>query len=155
MSQKTYVPSEDELDRQWVLFDADGVVLGRLATRVARILRGKHKPEFTPHLDCGDAVIVINASDVEITGNKDVQESLVEHSQYPGGLREDDYDDLLEEDPGRIIRGAVKGMLPKNKLRDRMMKHFRVYAGPEHEQQAQQPVEYDWETDTILQGVEQ
>jgi len=154
MSQKTYVPNEDELEREWVLFDAGDVVLGRLATRVARILRGKHKPEFTPHLDCGDAVVVINASEIEITGNKDVQESIVQHSQYPGGLREDRYDDLLEKDAAKIVRAAVKGMLPKNKLRDRMMKHLRVYDGPEHQQQAQQPVEYDWETEQI-QGVDQ
>lgn len=150
MSQKTYVPSEDDLEREWVLFDADGVVLGRLATRVARILRGKHKPEFTPHLDCGDGAIVLNAGGIEITGNKKTQEGLIAHSQFPGGLREEKYDDLLENNPSRIIEWAVKGMLPKNKLRDRMMKHLRVYDGAEHRHQAQQPVEYDWEQDTIL-----
>jgi large subunit ribosomal protein L13 len=150
MSQKTYVPSEEDLEREWVIFDADGVVLGRLASRVASILRGKHKPEFTPHLDCGDGVIVLNAADVEITGSKATQEGLIAHSQFPGGLKEAKYDDLLEDNPGKIIEWAVKGMLPKNKLRDRMMKHLRVYAGPKHEQQAQQPVEYDWETDQIL-----
>lgn len=150
MDQDTYVPKKEDLDRQWVLFDASGVVLGRLATRVARILRGKHKPEFTPHLDCGDSVIVVNAADVEITGNKEVQEGLFRHSQYPGGDKHDSYTDLLEDDPEAIVEWAVKGMLPKNKLRDRMMKHLRVYAGPEHDQQAQQPVEYDWQNDQIL-----
>lgn len=150
MSQKTYVPSEDDLERKWVLFDADGVVLGRLATRVARILRGKHKPEFTPHLDCGDAVIVINASEIEITGKKEIQEGLISHSQFPGGLKEEKYTDLLEEDASQIVEWAVRGMLPKNKLRDRMMKHLRIYNGAEHQQQAQQPVEYDWENDRIL-----
>lgn len=150
MDQDTYVPSQDDLERQWVLFDAEGVVLGRLATRVARILRGKHKPEFTPHLDCGDGAIVINASEIEITGNKEVQDGLFRHSEYPGGDKHLSYTDLREEDPESIIEWAVKGMLPKNKLRDRMMKHLRVYAGAEHQQQAQQPVEYDWQNDQIL-----
>lgn len=150
MDQDTYVPKQEDLEREWVLFDASGVVLGRLATRVARVLRGKHKPEFTPHLDCGDAAIVVNASDVEITGNKEVQDGLFRHSQYPGGDKELSYTDLREQDPQAIIEWAVKGMLPKNKLRDSMMKHLRVYAGPEHDQQAQQPVEYDWENDQIL-----
>ncbi len=150
MSQKTYVPSEDELDREWVVFDADGVVLGRLATRVARILQGKHKPKFTPHLDCGDAAIVINAAGVRLTGKKESQEGLVTHSQFPGGLKERSYEDVMEENPERIVKWAVGGMLPKNKLRDRMMKHLRIYAGPEHEHQAQQPVDYDWEKDRIV-----
>lgn len=150
MDQTTYVPGEDDLERQWVLFDASEAVLGRLASRVARILRGKHKPEFTPHLDCGDAAVVINAAEVEITGNKEVQDGLFRHSQYPGGDKSISYSDLREKDPESMIEWAVKGMLPKNKLRDRMMKHLRVYAGPEHEQQAQQPVEYDWQNDQIL-----
>ncbi|MFB6226762.1 MAG: 50S ribosomal protein L13 [bacterium] len=150
MSQKTYVPKDDEYERQWVLLDAKDKVLGRLATRAARLLRGKHKPIFTPHLDCGDGVIVINASEITITGNKEVQDGLFSHSQYPGGDKHLSYTDLREEDPEAMIEWAVKGMLPKNKLRDKMMKHLRVYAGPDHEQQAQQPVEYDWQNDQIL-----
>jgi large subunit ribosomal protein L13 len=140
----------EDLERKWVLFDADGVVLGRLASRVARILRGKHKPVFTPHMDCGDAAIVINCDNIEITGNKDVQEGLISHSQYPGGLKEKKYEDLLEDDPSQIVRWAVKGMLPKNKLRDRMLKHFKVYNGPDHPHEAQQPVEYDFSEEKIL-----
>lgn len=149
MSQKTYIPDRDEIDRNWVLFDGKGVVLGRLATRVAGVLRGKHKPIFTPHLDCGDGAIVINASEIDLTGNKQEQEGLLSHSQFPGGLKEQKYDDLLEENSTRIVESSVRGMLPKNTLRDRMMKHLRVYEGHDHDHQAQEPVEYDWEKDEI------
>lgn len=149
MSQKTDIPSEDELDRQWILFDASGVVLGRLATRVATILRGKHKRTFTPHLDCGDGAIVVNAGEVEITGKKEISEAVRKHSGYIGGLKEREYSDLLEDDPQQIIRAAVKGMLPKNRLGKTILKHLRIYAENDHPHQAQQPVEYDWDQDRI------
>lgn len=152
MSQSTYVPSEDDLERQWVIFDADGVPLGRLATRVARVLRGKHKPTFTPHLDCGDGAIVVNARDLVVTGKKDVQEFIPRHSGYPGGLKKDYYGELLEKNPEKIVRAAVKGMIPKNRLGRKMLKHLRIYADSEHEQQAQQPVRYDWENDRVPRG---
>ncbi len=149
MSQKTYVPSEDDLERRWVVFDAEGVVLGRLATRVARVLRGKHKPAFTPHLDCGDGVIVVNARQVRLTGNKPRQKTLEKHSQQPGGLRVESYQELLDKAPDKALRRTVKGMLPKNRLGKKILKHLRVYAGPEHPHEAQNPVTYDWENDRV------
>lgn len=149
MSQKTYVPSEDDYERQWVLFDASGKRLGRLASRVAKVLRGKHKPEFTPHLDCGDGAIVINASDIELTGSKEIDEGVVRHSGYPGGLKEAKYDELREKKPELAVREAIHGMLPSNRLGRSIRKHLRVYGGPDHEQEAQQPVEYDWDNEQV------
>jgi len=151
MTQKTYFPSEEEINeqRKWVLFDADGVVLGRLASRVATVLRGKHKPYFTPHLDCGDGCIVINASKIEVTGNKEVQEMVFSHSQYPGGDVRERYDTLLEDDPETIVYEAVRGMLPKNTLGRRIRNHLRIYSESEHPHESQQPVRYDWDEDRI------
>ncbi len=148
MSQKTYMPDEKE-EKRWVLFDASDKILGRLATRVARVLRGKNKPEFTPHLDCGDAVIVINAGDVKLSGNKEEQKFLRRHSGYIGGLKEQNYGEVLEEKPEIIIKEAVRGMLPSNRLGDKLFKSLRVYAGSDHPHAAQQPVEYDWENDKV------
>ncbi len=148
MSQKTYIPDEQK-EKNWVLFDASGKILGRLATRVARVLRGKNKPEFTPHMDCGDAVIVVNAGEVKLTGNKEEKKYLRRHSGYIGGLKEKNYAELLEEKPEVIIKEAVKGMLPSNRLGEKLFKNLRVYAGPEHPHEAQQPVEYDWENDKV------
>ncbi len=125
--------------RQWYLLDADGAVLGRLATRVASILRGKHKPSFTPHLDTGDGVIVINAGKVRVTGRKAEREVVYRHSGYPGGLKETALGDLLRTRPERVITDAVRGMLPKNPLGRRMLKKLRVYRGAEHRQMAQKP----------------
>ncbi len=147
--QSTYMPKEDDLERQWVLFDADGVVLGRLASRAARILRGKHKPEFTPHLDCGDGVIVINAAGIEVTGNKKREEFVRDFSGYIGGLRERPLGEVLDEDPEDVVKRAIRGMIPKNRLGKKIGKHLRVYEGAEHPHEAQEPVPYDWETEQI------
>ncbi|MGH2348907.1 MAG: 50S ribosomal protein L13 [bacterium] len=125
--------------RQWYLIDADGAVLGRLATRVASILRGKHTPAFTPHLDTGDGVVVINADKVRVTGRKAEREVVYRHSGYPGGLRSAGLGDLLRTRPERVITDAVRGMLPKNSLGRRMLKKLRVYRGAEHRQGAQKP----------------
>jgi large subunit ribosomal protein L13 len=125
--------------RQWYLIDADGVVLGRLATRVASILRGKHTPKFTPHLDTGDGVIVVNADKVRVTGRKAEREVVYRHSGYPGGLHSAGLGDLLRTRPERVITAAVRGMLPKNSLGRKMLKKLRVYRGTEHRQMAQKP----------------
>lgn len=149
MSQKTYVPSEDDLERRWVLFDARDRTLGRLVTRVARVLRGKHKRTFTPHLDGGDGAIVVNASGIRLTGNKDEQKQLVTHSGYIGGLKSEAYGELLETEPRTVLERAVRGMLPKNRLGRKMLKHLRVYADADHPHEAQDPVEYDWDADRV------
>lgn len=151
MSQKTYVPTEEEIEenRNWVLFDADGVVLGRLASRVASVMRGKHKPFFTPHLDCGDGAIVINTSGIELTGNKEIQEMVFRHSEFPGGDIQENYEDLMESAPEKIVYAAVRGMLPKNKLGRKIRDHLRLYSGSDHQHEAQQPIEYDWENDEV------
>ncbi|HEY3249290.1 MAG TPA: 50S ribosomal protein L13 [bacterium] len=126
-------------NRQWYLVDADGMVLGRLATRLATILRGKHKPTFTPHLDTGDGVVVINASKVRVTGRKADREVVYRHSGYPGGLKETALGDLLRTRPEKVITDAVRGMLPKNSLGRKMLRKLRVYRGAEHRQMAQKP----------------
>ncbi len=134
---KTFLPTDAERTRQWHVVDADGQVLGRLATRVATLLRGKHKAVFTPHLDTGDGVVVVNAAKVRLTGRKADRELVYRHSGYPGGLRADRLGDLLRAKPERVITDAVRGMLPKTPLGDRMIRRLRVYAGPEHRHQAQ------------------
>ena len=149
MSQKTVIP-EVQKEKNWVLFDARDKILGRLSTRVANVLRGKNRPEFTPHLDCGDAVVVINASEVRLTGNKLEDDGLVEHSGYIGGLRTRSYGELLETNPEEVIRRAVKGMVPKNRLGRKIMKKLKIYSGEEHPHEAQQPVAYDWEKDRVV-----
>jgi len=136
---KTYIPKIDEIERKWHLIDADGKVLGRLASRIATILSGKDKPIYTPHLDVGDFVVVINARKVKVTGGKEKKKMYYRHSGYPGGLKRQTYEELSEKDPQRIIREAVRGMLPKNKLGRQMLKKLKVYAGSEHLHQAQQP----------------
>ena len=136
---KTYIPKPDSGSRQWHLIDARGQTLGRLASQVAAILRGKHRPNFTPHLDLGDPVVVINAAEVVLTGRKLEQKKLYRHSGYPGGLRTISYADLMEKRPEFVVRKAVRGMLPKNRLGRKMLKKLRVYAGSEHQQEAQQP----------------
>ena len=136
---KTYIPKPDQVTRQWVLVDARGQRLGRLASQVAAILRGKHRPDFTPHLDLGDGVVVINAAEVVLTGRKLEQKKLYRHSGYPGGLHAVSYSDLMATRPELVIKKAVRGMLPKNRLGRKMLKKLRVYAGSEHDQQAQQP----------------
>lgn len=125
--------------RDWRVVDARERVLGRLATEVAQLLRGKHKPEFAPNLDCGDGVIVINASEVRVTGNKPTQKYYYRHSGYPGGLRQTRLDRMLEQRPERVIELAVRGMLPKNSLGRACFRRLRVYAGAEHPHAGQQP----------------
>jgi len=134
---KTLLPSNYERTRQWHVMDADGQVLGRLATRIATLLRGKHKAVFTPHLDAGDGVIVINAAKIRVTGRKAEREMVYRHSGYPGGLRADRLGDLLRSKPERVIMDAVRGMLPKTPLGDRMIRRLRIYPGPEHKHEAQ------------------
>jgi large subunit ribosomal protein L13 len=136
---KTYSPKPRDIERRWYVIDAGGVVLGRLASEVAAILRGKHKPMFAPHMDTGDHVIVINAQDVEITGNKRETKISYRHSGYPGGLTATKYGKLLEEKPVFAVEKAIRGMLPKNSLGRAMLRKLQVYAGPEHPHQAQQP----------------
>jgi len=136
---KTYFVKENEIDKKWFIVDADGKTLGRLCTHVASILRGKHKTTFTPHADMGDNVIVINAGKVRLTGKKASQKTYYRHSGYPGGIKETKFSDMIQNNPDRIIQHAVKGMLPHNKLGRAIMKHLKVYGGPEHPHQAQQP----------------
>jgi len=137
---KTYIPRKEEIKRKWYLIDAEGQILGRLAVKIAKILSGKEKPIYTPHLDVGDFVIVINAEKIKVTGNKEQKKIYYHHSGYPGGLRKKTYEELLKEKPQLIIKEAVKGMLPKNKLGSRMFKKLKVYKGIEHPHQAQKPV---------------
>ena len=130
---------EQDIQREWYVIDAQGQTLGRLATRVATILRGKNKPLYTPHMDCGDYVIVVNAEKVHVTGQKMSQKKYYRHSGYPGGLKEVTLRDQLQKFPNRVIEAAVRGMLPKNRLGRQMFKKLKVYAGPNHPHQAQQP----------------
>jgi large subunit ribosomal protein L13 len=136
---KTYTPKADEIQRDWWIVDAAGRPLGRLATEIARILRGKHKPSFTPHLDVGDHVIVINASQVRLTGNKADQKTYFRHSGYMGGEKHIPFKRMLERHPDRVIELAVKGMLPKNSLGRKTRQKLRVYADAEHPHQGQNP----------------
>ncbi len=136
---KTYMPGKQAEPRKWYVIDAEGKTFGRLASRVAAILRGKHKPTFTPHADMGDFVIVINAEKLVFTGHKLDQKKYYHHTGYPGGLREVTYRSLMEKRPVFALEQAVKGMLPKNSLGRQMFKKLKVYAGPEHNHQAQQP----------------
>jgi len=136
---KTYTPKKGEVERKWYVVDADGQVLGRLASRVASVLRGKHKPQYTPFLDTGDHVIVVNAAKVRLTGNKREKKVYYSHSGYPGGLKQTTCKEMMEKHPERVVMMAVKGMLPHNALGRAMLKKLRVYAGPEHDQEAQKP----------------
>ncbi|SHK35366.1 50S ribosomal protein L13 [Paramaledivibacter caminithermalis] len=136
---KSYVAKPNEVERKWYLVDAEGKTLGRLATQVATILRGKHKPTFTPHVDTGDFVIILNAEKVKLTGKKLDQKMYRWHTGYPGGLKERSYRDMINNKPEKVIFSAVKGMLPKNRLGRQMIKKLRVYRGSEHKHQAQQP----------------
>jgi large subunit ribosomal protein L13 len=135
----TPVPKEQEIQRKWFLVDADGQVLGRLATRVASILRGKHKAMFTPHLDVGDHVVVVNAEKVHVTGRKRTDKMYRWHSGYIGGLREVPFEKMVRSHPERVIEWAVQGMLPKNRLGRAMAKKLKVYRGAAHPHEAQQP----------------
>jgi|TARA_B100001741_G_scaffold20805_1_gene15530 large subunit ribosomal protein L13 len=136
---KTFSLKNSEVSRNWVVFDASDKILGRFATKIADKLRGKDKPTFTPHVDGGDFVVVINADKVKVTGNKAEQKKYYKHSLYPGGLKEKSYKEVLESTPERIIENAVKGMLPKNKLGKSIIKKLKVYSGSEHPHESQNP----------------
>lgn len=140
---KTYVPKQGEIEKQWHVIDADGQVLGRVAAEAAKLLRGKHKPQYTPYLDCGDHVIVINAAKARLTGNKVEQKMYYRHSGYPGNLKEMTYGELTEKFPERAMELAIRGMLPHNRLGRSLSTHFRVYAGSDHPHQAQNPKPYE------------
>src|SRR5919201_4328498 len=138
-STRTFSPRARHIERRWYVVDADGVVLGRLASEVAKILRGKHKPIFAPHVDTGDHVVVVNARGVRLTGGKETKRIAYRHSGYPGGLREVDYERLLSTRPGYVVEKAIRGMLPKNRLGRAMAQKLKVYEGAEHPHGAQQP----------------
>ncbi len=140
---RTFSPKAGDIHRQWHVIDASDVVLGRLASHAAILLRGKHKPIFAPHVDTGDFVIVVNADKIVLTGRKLEQKLAHRHSGYPGGLRSVAYGDLLEQHPERVIEKAVKGMLPKNSLGRSQLRKLKVYAGPDHPHQAQQPTPFE------------
>jgi large subunit ribosomal protein L13 len=139
---KTYSAKASEIEKKWFVIDADGLVLGRLASQIARILRGKHKPTFTPHMDCGDNVIVVNAEKVKLTGRKLGDKIYYWHTGYPGGIKQRTAGQILEgKHPDRIIGKAVERMISRNRLGRQQMRNLRVYAGPEHPHEAQQPEE--------------
>jgi large subunit ribosomal protein L13 len=140
---RTYSPKPADIERQWYVIDATDVVLGRLASQAAVLLRGKHKATFAPHVDNGDFVVIINADKVALTGSKRQQKMDYRHSGYPGGLRATGYAELLETNPRRAVEKAVKGMLPHNRLGRQLITKLKVYAGPEHPHQAQQPVPFE------------
>ncbi|HBA63448.1 MAG TPA: 50S ribosomal protein L13 [Lachnospiraceae bacterium] len=136
---KTYMANPDKIEKKWYVVDASGCTLGRLASEVAKVLKGKNKPEYTPHVDTGDYVIVINAEKVAVTGRKLDQKIYYNHSDYVGGMRETTLREMMNKKPEKVIELAVKGMLPKGPLGRAMIKKLHVYAGPEHDQQAQKP----------------
>jgi|SRR3712207_6756717 len=140
---KSYMARPHAVERKWHLINAEGQTLGRLATEVARLLRGKHKPQYTPHIDTGDFVVVVNAEKVFVTGKKAEQKVYYRHTGYPGGLREMSYEDMLERKPTEVLRKAVKGMMPKTRLGRQQFKKLKIYAGPEHPHEAQAPEPYE------------
>ncbi len=139
LSYKTISATKATADKQWVLVDAEGQTLGRLASKVAKVLRGKYKPSYTPHVDCGDNVVIINAEKINLTGNKWNDKTYVRHTGYPGGQRTLTATELFQKDATRLIEKSVKGMLPKNKLGAELFRNLKVYAGAEHGQEAQKP----------------
>ncbi|MCB0840367.1 MAG: 50S ribosomal protein L13 [Bacteroidetes bacterium] len=143
LSYKTLSANSSTIEKQWFVIDVEGKVLGRAASEIAKLLRGKHKPSFTPHTDCGDNVIVINADKVRLTGNKADQKEYLRHTGYPGGQRVTTFKELISKQPEKVIEKAVKGMLPKNKLASRVLGNLRVYAGSEHPHEAQNPEVYE------------
>ncbi len=146
LSYKTVSANKATVDKKWLVIDAEGQVLGRLASVVARIIRGKHKPNYTPHVDCGDNVIVVNAEKIVLTGDKMSQKEYVRHSGYPGGQSRQTPRDVLVKYPERLVEMAVKGMLPKNRLGRSLFKNLKVVVGPEHPYAAQKPVSIDCNT---------
>lgn len=140
---KTYSPKASEIQRDWYIVDAEGLTLGRMATEVARVLRGKHKPTFTPHLDVGDHVVIVNADKVVLTSDKAEKKMVYSHSGYPGGLKARSYGEALAAKPADTVRKTITGMLPKNRLGRQMARKLKVYAGPEHPHAAQTPTTLD------------
>lgn len=140
---KTYSQKKSEVQRDWYVIDASDMVLGRLATQIATLLRGKHKPTYTPSMDGGDFVIVVNAEKIRVTGSKEEQKMYYRHTGYPGGLREITYKEMKQKHPDRILRLAVRGMLPKTRMGRHLLTKLRIYAGPEHPHAAQQPKVYE------------
>jgi large subunit ribosomal protein L13 len=140
---KSYMARPLEVERRWYVVDAEGQTLGRLATEIARVLRGKNKPQYTPHVDTGDFVVVVNAEKVVVTGKKAEQKVYRWHSGYPGGLKETSYEQMMERRPTEILRRAVKGMMPKNRLARQQLRKLKIYAGPEHPHAAQDPQPYE------------
>ncbi len=139
LSYKTVSANQSTVRKEWILIDASDEVLGRLASRVAMILRGKHKPDYTPHVDCGDNVVIINAEKVKLTGNKFTEKTYVRHSGYPGGQKIETPVDVMKKDPRRLIERAVRGMLPKNRLGRKLFHNMKVYVGDQHPHEAQKP----------------
>ena len=139
MRVKTYTPKASEIERKWYIVDEDGQTLGRLASSIASLLRGKHKPTFTPNLDTGDYVVVINAEKIQVTGRKRLEKLYYRHSRYPGGLRSLNFEEMIERHPDRVLRLAVKGMIPSGSLGREMMNKLKIYAGEDHPHGAQQP----------------
>ncbi len=139
LSYKTVSANKNTVNKEWLLVDADGQALGRLASEVAKLLRGKHKANYTPHVDCGDNVVIINAEKVTLSGNKWEDKSYIRHTGYPGGQRSLTSRELFDKDPTRLVEKSVKGMLPKNKLGAAIFRNLKVYVGTEHGQEAQKP----------------
>ncbi|PCJ97966.1 MAG: 50S ribosomal protein L13 [Flavobacteriaceae bacterium] len=139
LSYKTISANKATVDKQWLLVDAEGQTLGRLASKVAKLLRGKHKPNFTPHVDCGDNVVIVNAEKINLSGNKWEDKTYTRYTGYPGGQRSQTAQEMKDKYPERIIEKSVKGMLPKNKLGAELFRNLRVYVGTEHGQEAQKP----------------
>jgi len=146
LSYKTVSANKETADKKWLLVDAEGETLGRLASKVAKLIRGKHKTNFTPHADCGDNVIVINAEKIVLTGNKMADKVYIRHTGYPGGQRSLTAEELLNKRPERLVEKAVKGMLPKNKLGNALYRNLKVVVGPEHNHEAQKPEKFNLET---------
>jgi large subunit ribosomal protein L13 len=140
---KTYSAKAETVQRDWYVVDAEGKTLGRLATEIASRLRGKHKPEFTPHVDTGDYIVVVNAEKVAVTGNKATKKIYYSHTEYPGGIKDISFKDLIEKAPERVIQSAVKGMLPRGPLGREMFRKLKIYVGSEHPHTAQQPQQLD------------
>ncbi|HJM10578.1 MAG: 50S ribosomal protein L13 [Candidatus Marinimicrobia bacterium] len=136
---KTYSIKADEIHKDWFVADAENKALGRLASKVAQILKGKHKPTYTPHMDMGDFVVVVNAEKIRVSGNKEMQKTYFSHSGYPGGTKEVDLYTMRRRHPERVIQNAVKGMLPHNRLGRQMMRNLKIYSGPDHPHSSQQP----------------
>ncbi|MDG2396987.1 MAG: 50S ribosomal protein L13 [Flavobacteriaceae bacterium] len=141
LGYKTISANKNTVNKNWVVVDVDGLTLGRMASEVAKLLRGKHKPNFTPHVDCGDNVIILNASKIKLTGNKWKNKEYIRHTGYPGGQRSVTAEQLYKKDPTRIVENAIRGMLPKNKLGAMLYRNLKVYTGQEHKHQGQNPIE--------------